>query len=285
MCMKKHLTKKQVLSYRKRVLVDATELGVTIAARRYGIYRSTIYRWRAEIMPQKPGPRGAVYWQTDTETEELVLQIRLSTHYGPKRIKDELSDLGTALGEKAIRGIIERADLVRHQRRPKKRAVQPFYAPYPGYRLQVDTKAVPVPEGEDKRTSKRHQFTAIDIVSKIRYLRVKDGLSNGNSVAFVAEALSFYEAIGIKIECVQTDNHTTFTNLYVGGNKKGDHQLRRVHPLTLYLTSLGIEHKLSRPGTPHSTTASWNGAIELMKRSFTMSHQQPALAWKQSKLR
>ena len=258
--MKKHLTKHQVLAYRRRVLADAEKLGVTIVARRYGIYRSTIYRWRDEIIPQKPGPRNKVFWQTDEETEVFILQLRLATNYGPRRLKDELSDHGVAVGEKAIRGVIKDADLVKKQRKPRKKASQPFYAPYPGYRLQVDTKAVP--NDGDKRKSRRQQFTAIDIVSKIRYLKVMDGLSNGNSIAFIKEALAFFESIGIKIECVQTDNHSTFTNLFAGGNKKFDHELRRVHPLTLFLISVGIEHKLSRPGTPQH-----NGFVERSHRT------------------
>jgi len=258
--MKKHLTKQQVLAYRRRVLVDADELKVAVAARRHGVYPSTIYRWRKEIIPQKPGPRGRVFWQTDTDLEELVIQIRLATGYGPKRLQSELSDMGVVVGEKAIRNIIEAAGLTKKQRKPRKRDTQPFYAPYPGYRLQVDTKAVP--NEEDKRRSRKQQFTAIDIVSKIRYLKVMDGLSNGNSIAFVTEALQFFQDIGIKIECVQTDNHSTFTNLFSGGNKKADHELRRVHPLTLFLVSKGIEHKLSRPGTPQH-----NGFVERSHRT------------------
>lgn len=249
--MKKYLTKPQVLAYRNRVLVDAEKLGISATARMYGIHRDTIYEWRKDIMPKKPGPRGKVYWQTDQETEELILQLRLGTNYGPKRLVDELTDLNVIVGEKAIRGVIERAGLVKRQRKPKKKAGKPFYAPYPGYRLQVDTKAVP--NDGDKRRSRKHQFTAIDIVSKIRYLSIRDGLSNTNSIQFVKDALEFYESIGIAIECVQTDNHATFTNLYSGGNKKKDHELRRAHPLTLYLTDSGIEHKLSRPGTPCNT--------------------------------
>lgn len=260
MCMKKHLTKHQVFAYRKRVLFDASELGVSCAARRYGIHRDTIYEWRKDIVPRKPGPKARVSWQTGREVEELVLQLRLATGYGPKRLKDELTDLGVSVGEKAIRGIIESADLIRHQRKPRKMPTHPFYAPYPGYRIQVDTKAVP--NGGDKRRSNKQQFTAIDIVSKVRYLAVYDSLSNGNSIAFVQDALSFYEGIGITVECIQTDNHATFTNLVLGGNKKVDHERRRVHPFTLHLTSKGIEHKLSRPGTPKH-----NGFVERSHRT------------------
>lgn len=258
----KNLTRHQVIAYRKRVLVEADRKGATAAARMFGIHRDTIYAWRTEPFPQKPGPKGRVSWQTDEETEDLVLQIRLGLSYGPKRIVDEMSDLGIVIGEKAVRGIIERAGLVKHQKRPRKKAAQPFYAPYPGYRVQIDTKLMPVADGEDKRRSRKQQFTAVDIVSKIRYLAVKDGLSNSSSITFVREALVFYESIGIDVECVQTDNHSTFTNLCVGGNKKGDHELRRIHPFTQHLLDRGIEHKLSRPGTPQH-----NGFVERSHRT------------------
>lgn len=258
--MKKYLTKHQVLAYRRRVLDDARNSGVTEAARRYGIHRDTIYEWRKDITPKKPGPKTRVFWQTGQDIEELILQVRLATDYGPKRLKDELSDLGVTVGEKAIRGVIEQADLVKHQRKPRKKSHQPFYAPYPGYRVQVDTKAVP--DDIDKRKSNKHQFTAIDIVSKVRYLAVYDSLSNGNSLAFIKDALQFFEDVGITVECIQTDNHSTFTNLLVGGNKKSDHELRRVHPVTLYLIGRGIEHKLSRPGTP-----THNGFVERSHRT------------------
>lgn len=257
--MKKYLTKKQVLAYRRRVLIDADEIGVTATARRYGIHRDTIYDWRREIVPQKPGPKGRVYWQTDKEVEELIIQVRLATNYGPKRIKDELADIEVFVGEKAIRGVIERAELVKKQRKPKKKTTQPFYAPYPGYRVQIDTKAVP--NCEDKRRSRRQQFTAIDIVSKIRYLEVMDGLSNTNSLLFAKRALSFYKDVGISVECVQTDNHATFTNLYVGDKAK-HLKNQKLHPLTAYLTLQGIEHKLSRPGTPQH-----NGFVERSHRT------------------
>lgn len=62
--------------------------------------------------------------------------------------------------------------------------------------------------------------------------------------------------------CVQTDNHSTFTNLYIGGHKKADHELIRLHPLTVYLHERGIEHKLSRPGTP-----THNGFVERSHRT------------------
>lgn len=155
---------------------------------------------------------------------------------------------------------MDRAGLVEHHTKKRVKKKYKFYAPYPGYRLQVDTKAVP--NGSDKRRTDRYQFTAIDIASKVRFLSVYDSLSNYNSIRFVREALDFYSDIGIQIECVQTDNHSTFTNIYLGGNKKADHELLRVHPLTKYLLGRGVEHKLSRPATPQH-----NGFVERSHRT------------------
>lgn len=258
--MKKHLTFKQVLQYRARVLTDAETYGATKAARLHGIHRDTIYDWRRETAPQKPGPRSTVFWQTGEETESLILQVKLATGHGPKRLVHELAGFGVVVGEKAIRGVVERAELVKHRRKKTRKAPQPYYAPYPGYRVQVDTKAIP--RGGDKRSTDAYQFTAIDIATKIRFLETYDSLSNNHSISFVRNALAFYEELGIQVECVQTDNHGTFTNLYLGGNKKAQHELQRVHPLTQYLLGRGIEHKLSRPGTPQH-----NGFVERSHRT------------------
>ena len=244
-----YLYPRQLVQYRLRVVRDSEQLGVAQAARRYGISRFTIYAWRKSVQPKKRGPKSVVSWQTDVDTVALILQMKLATGYGPKRLKPELELVGVQVGEKAIRGVLERAGLVvnHHKKRVKKK--HRFYAPYPGYRLQVDTKAVP-DTGIDLRSPDRYQFTAIDIASKIRFLALYDSLSNYNSIMFVRDALEFFRDIGIIVECVQTDNHATFTNLYLGGNKRADHELQRVHPLTHFLLNQNIEHKLSRPGTP-----------------------------------
>jgi transposase InsO family protein len=256
----KHFSKLQLTQYRLRVLADAERHGVAKAARRFGVFPSTIYRWEKTIEPAKRGPSGRVGWQTGVEIESFILQVKLATSYGPKRLQAELAQLGVVVGEKAIRGVLERANLVEHHTRARVKKKEKFYAPFAGYRLQVDTKAVP--DGGDKRRAERYQFTAIDIVTKIRFLRVYDSLSNSNSIEFVRDALAFYEDIGIHIICVQTDNHSTFTNIYTGGSKKYDHELRRVHSLTLFLLDRGIEHKLSRPATPQH-----NGFVERSHRT------------------
>jgi len=245
----KYLNGRQLAQHRRRVLADAERLGPAEAARRYGIHRSTVYEWGKSPMPQKTGPKGRVPWQTDEATEEIVVKLRLATNYGPKRLVRELLLLGHDVGEKAIRGIVGRARLVKNHKKKRVRKQKRFYAPYPGYRLQVDTKAVP-DDLPDLRGAARHQFTAIDIATRIRFIMVYGELSNRNAIGFLLRALDFFSGIGIAVECVQTDNHPTFTNLYVGGKGKWDHEALRPHPFTLECLKRGISHLLSRPGTP-----------------------------------
>ncbi|MBT4367700.1 DDE-type integrase/transposase/recombinase [Candidatus Peregrinibacteria bacterium] len=244
-----YLNSRQRNCYKQRVIKDSYSFGASKTSRMYGIHRSTIYEWRKSIEKRKLGPKGRVSWQTPVQLERIVVRLRKQTNYGPKRLRVELEYHNIKLGEKAIRGILERRGLTKKHRRKRKKRHQVFYAPYAGYRLQVDTKAVP-DIGRDLRSPLRYQFTAIDIYTKIRFLWIYEELSNYNSIDFLRRALEFYQSIGINVETVQTDNHMTFTNIFVGGNKKEDHQELRIHPLTEFLLDQGIHHLLSRPGTP-----------------------------------
>lgn len=245
----KYLNERQLMQYRLRVLKDCERFKVTKVARIYGIHRSTIYEWKRGIFPHKPGPKGRVPWQTPEKLEAWIVKLRKATNYGPKRLRHELALMHVRVGEKAIRGILNRKGLARHHKKKRARKKEKFYAPYPGYRLQIDTKAIP-DKVVDLRSAERHQYTAIDIATKIRFCWIYDELSTFHALDFLKKALEFYEGVGIEVECVQTDNHGTFTNLHGGGNKKKDHEALRVHPFTKECLRRGISHLLSRPGTP-----------------------------------
>jgi len=245
----KYLNARQRKSYKGRVVKDSYQQGATKTSRMYGIHRSTIYEWRKSIEEKKPGPKKRVSWQTPAPLERIVVRLKLQTNYGPKRLKVELSYHDIDLGEKAIRGVLERRGLVSKHKRKRKKKAKVYFAPYAGYRIQVDTKVVP-DDIPDKRSPLRYQFTAIDIYTKIRFLWIYEELSNHNSIDFLKRVIKFYQSLGINIETVQTDNHGTFTNLYAGGNKKQDHERLRLHPLTKFLLKHNINHLLSRPGRP-----------------------------------
>ena len=246
----KYLNNRQLEKYKQRAVNESYKYGATQCSRMFGVHRSTIYEWRKDCSTKKKGPKKTVPWQTSGRISRIVVKLRKQTNYGPKRLKVVLSANGIKIGEKAIRGIIERRRLVRKHRKKRKKITRKFFAPYPGYRIQIDTKTIP-DNRSDKRKKGRYQFTAIDIATKIRFLCVYDELSNHNSILFVKQVIKFFQDdLGIKIKQIQSDNHMTFTNLYNGGNKRKDHQSLRLHPFTKYLLSQNIHHILSRPGTP-----------------------------------
>lgn len=249
----KHLNHRQKKAYKRRVVKDSYAFGVSQTSRLYALHRSTIYEWRTRIEEKKSGPNKRVSWQTPAYLERIVVRLRMQTNYGPKRLKYELELHHITLGEKSIRGILERRKLAKKNRRKRKKTPQVFFAPYAGYRIQVDTKVVP-DKMKDKRKGERYQYTAIDTYTKIRFLWIYEDLSIFHVVDFLQKMVTFYNSIGIEIETVQTDNHATFTNLYVGGNKKEDHEAFRIHPVTQFLIHHHISHLLSRPGRPTDNT-------------------------------
>jgi transposase InsO family protein len=125
---------------------------------------------------------------------------------------------------------------------------------YPGQRIQIDVKFVPLAcittKGE-----RYYQYTAIDEYSRLRYLKAYEENSTYSSADFLKSATAFFKKHGFDIECVQTDNGFEFTNRFSQSQRNS---------LTLFeatAASLGIRHKLIRPYTPRH-----NGKVERSHR-------------------
>ena len=63
------------------------------------------------------------------------------------------------------------------------------------------------------------------------------------------------------IQAVKTDNHSTFTNYYIGTNKRSDMTVKTVHALDRWCAERGIVHYLIDPGKPAQ-----NGTVERSHR-------------------
>ena len=133
---------------------------------------------------------------------------------------------------------------------------------YPGQRVQVDVKFVPkachVGEAEGKQF---YQYTAIDEYSRFRYVEAFEEHSTYSSAVFLTHMLRFFK---FRVECVQTDNSSEFTNRFT--SEKGKPTL-----FEKYLARYGIRHKLIKPYTPRH-----NGKVERSHRKdneyFYASH-------------
>ena len=102
------------------------------------------------------------------------------------------------------------------------------------------------------------QYTAVDTASRWRHLRIFDEQSSFHSVEFLKDVLNRFE---YKISAIKTDNHSTFTNYYVGSNKRSDITVKTIHALDRFCAENGIVHYLIDKGKPAQ-----NGTVERSHR-------------------
>ena len=125
---------------------------------------------------------------------------------------------------------------------------------YPGQRVQVDVKVVPlrcIAEPE----LRLFQYTAIDEFTRLRFLALYPEQSTYSSADFLKKLFKWYSHRGIRVECIQTDNGFEFTNRF--SNSKRDLPAL----LEAAAANPGIRHKLIRPYTPRH-----NGKVERSHR-------------------
>ena len=127
---------------------------------------------------------------------------------------------------------------------------------YPGERVQIDVKFVPVACLVGAAAGKKfYQYTAIDEFSRYRYLEAFEENSTYSSTQFLIHMLDHFKRLGISVKCVQTDNGFEFKKRF--GTSAPDN-------LSLFERALKerkITHKLIRPFTPRH-----NGKVERSHR-------------------
>ena len=120
----------------------------------------------------------------------------------------------------------------------------------PGELVEIDVKYVPGPV-----MGRRYfQYTAIDTSSRWRYLAIYDEQTSFHSIRFLMEVIKRFPH---RIMAIKTDNHSTFTNYYIGTNKRSDLTVKTIHALDRFCAANGIIHYLIDPGKPNQ-----NGTVE-----------------------
>lgn len=127
---------------------------------------------------------------------------------------------------------------------------------YPGQRVQIDVKHVPVGCIQDRHWGKYYQYTAIDEYSRLRYLAGYQQVNSFSSADFMDKAKRWFSRMGIRVECVQTDNGSEFTSHF---QKREDND--RSNLFEQYLMDHQIRHKRIKPHTPRH-----NGKVERSHR-------------------
>lgn len=197
----------------------AHENNISLTARHFGLTRETMIGWRDRLA--KEGPRGledrshrphhlrqsTISWDVAFEVIKLRKQYPAWSKYKiqallPDHLKTSTSTVGRILKR---RGLIDKKISIKRSKSaksPRARFPHGMKISNPGDMIQMDTKYIMLTGGK-----KHYQFTAVDVLSKRRVLRVYQTQSSKNGALFLLECV---KATPFVIRAVQTDNGAPF---------------------------------------------------------------------------
>lgn len=223
--------------------------------------KRTLERWlsayrtggRAALEPCSTRPKTNPK-ETPIALKEQVIALRKQTKLCALKLHWRLEKQGTRIHERTIGKILKDEGLVRKYRVRKVTYKYLRAKRSPGELVEIDVKHVP-----GTVAGRRYfQYTAIDTASRWRYLRIFDAEATYHSILFLKDVMQRfpYSITGIK-----TDNHSTFTNYYLGTNKRSDMTVKTLHGLDQFCADHNIVHYLIDPGRPAQ-----NGTVERSHR-------------------
>ena len=192
----------------------------SLTARHFGIGRMTLYRWLKRfkccgligLNEQSRKPKRLRRPVTSSNIVIRAVQLRkqypawskykIKVLLERENIQTSVSTVGRILKR---RGLIDKKMSQKRRRsalHPKRRFPKGLSISKPGDMIQIDTKYIMLTGG-----SKFYQFTAIDVLTKRRVLRVYPSQSSRNGAKFLEECLMKFP---FPIKAVQTDNGSPF---------------------------------------------------------------------------
>jgi transposase InsO family protein len=205
------------------------------------------------LIPESTAPKTSPR-ETSIRVKEEVVLSRRQTKLCALKLHWRLKKSGMNVPVRTIGKILKKEGLTRRYR--SKKIVYKYVRAErrPGDLLEMDVKYVPGPIA-----GRRYfQYTVIDTASRWRHLEVFDEQSTHHAIRMMEIVLRLFP---YPPRAVKTDNHSTFTNYYLGSNKRSDMTVKTVHPLDEWCARHGIVHYLIDPGKPAQ-----NGTIERSHR-------------------
>lgn len=208
--------------YKLKVLDWHRERGsnISLTARHFGLGRMTVHRWLKEIRHYGPiglneksrRPKRLRLPTTSGNTVLRIVQLRRRYPAWSKyKLKVLLEREGIQVSASTVgrvfkrRGLIDKKVSKKRQKaalRPKARFPRGLSISQPGQLIQMDTKYIRLPGGR-----KLYQFTAIDVLTKRRVLRIYSSESSRNGANFLEQCILSFP---FTIKAVQTDNGAPF---------------------------------------------------------------------------
>lgn len=225
------------------VVAEAERLGVSRAARNIGVSRTTVYRWRrrAGVFADRSCRPHRSPRRTSSEREAALLAARLEWRWGPDRIGPL-----TGIPRRTAYRILRRFGM--HRLRELFPTVRPargtFIATAPGEVVQIDIKSLGRlsgtarhdalgtirPQGGHAGTGYQHLHVAIDAASRRSYLELRSGLGAIDCAGFVRNAVAAFDAVGISVRRVLTDNGTGYKRIFANACAQAGVRWTRTRP-------------------------------------------------------
>lgn len=262
------------MRYRLNAIKSLERFGSQRASLNYHTAPSNIYRWRKiyrdgggdiELLRSKSRrPKSHPNKHTETEIKLIKDMRRRNPNIGLQDLWIKLRKRGYKRTQQGLGKVLKRLQMPtnpKSKRSPTCKKNRP-YEPmdYPGQRIQIDVKYVPKeclsPEFIEKyNNTDLFQYTAIDEYSRYRILCGYREHNTYSSSLFLCQVVSSFRALGIDVECVQTDNGSEFTKIF-RAKDKNNHSMFEVTA-----RRLKVKVKRIKPHTPKH-----NGKVERSHR-------------------
>ncbi len=263
----------------------AEELGnVSKACQLMGYHRDSFYEIKrafqtggvAALVEQRRGPRGPHPNRVPPDVEQAILDFCLSfPTKGSQFVANQLRLQGTDVSPSGVRGVWQRHDLLTRHKRLLRLEVHArdttFVLSETQLRLLEKAGSEVVPQqhvessapgellcqdtfywGTLKGVGKVYVQVVVDTFCSLAFAKVYTSKMPVTAADTLYErVLPFYEAIGVPVQALLTDNGREFCGVK-------DH-----HPFELLLAMEGIEHRTTRIATPRT-----NGFVERMNRTL-----------------
>lgn len=235
---------------------------VTVLARRYGISRTTFYRWRRRGRSQGKGGLGnrpsrpyRIHYRLSPSQIEEVVQLRCLRHLG-------LARLAPLLGAPAstIYRCLRRRGMGRLPRPPRPPVVR-YETSAPGKLVHLDVLHLFALKGQKPA----YQFTLVDGYARLAYALIAPRRTTEAALEAVRQAQTYFS---FPIQRVLTDNDVTFAwtprRRWRGGPPGG------VSRFTRTLHQWGIRHSVTQVRRPQT-----NGKVERFHRTIQEELYRP----------
>lgn len=256
----------QDIQYKQTVVEYSYRHGVTKAAVKFRMYRKTIYRWREKydgtaksLKDKSRRPHSHPKQHTEAEIKMIKDYKAKNKETGLVVLWVKLERNGYTRSITSLYRVMQRLGIYNKTPSKKKKYEPKPYQQmtYPGERIQVDVKYVPLDcltEEIKEMEGRYYQYTAIDEYTRLRYIWYTNAHDTYASTIFLERAIKYFP---FKIKTIQTDNGFEFTNRLSWNAFTKD----RKTMFEKKLKELGIEYKNIEPYTPKQ-----NGKVERSHR-------------------